>query len=70
MSKIRSETIKKARRNRECLNCGQTIKKGDQYGNRLFLYDGRMITYNFCLFENCCPDSFKKLLNQHINENI
>ena len=57
--RIKSEIIKKSRRNRECYNCGCTIKKGSTYGNRLISYDRRFITYNFCLAEICTPNTFK-----------
>lgn len=55
---ILSQTIKKAGRNRECWNCGCTIKKGDEYGNRLERYDGRLITFNYCLYEGCGDKAF------------
>lgn len=59
-NRIRSEKVKTARRNRECINCGQMIKKGQQYGNRLIRYDGKLITENYCLAETCYPAGFKR----------
>jgi len=62
--RIRKETIKTATtRDRECINCGCKIKKGSKYGNRLFCYDGKMITYSYCLSDTCYPVGFKNLLN-------
>ena len=40
MKTIRSEHIRKTARNRECYNCGMTIKKGEKYLNREIRYDG------------------------------
>lgn len=50
---ILSQTVKKTRRNRECWNCGCTIKKGQQYGNRVSRYDSKLLTTNYCLSEHC-----------------
>lgn len=62
--RIRKETIRKATtRNRECINCGCIIKKGEKYGNRLFSYDGKMITFNYCLSDTCYPSGFKTCAN-------
>ena len=55
MKTIRSECIKKAARNRECYNCGMTIKKGESYLNREIRYDGKIITLSFCLSGTCSP---------------
>jgi len=55
MKTIRSEHIKKTARNRECYNCGMTIKKGEKYLNREIRYDGKIITLSFCLSDTCSP---------------
>lgn len=48
---VRSSKLTKARRTRECFECGCKIYKNEQYLNHQFRYDGRIITINFCL--NC-----------------
>jgi len=61
---IRSERIKHAARNRECINCGQTIRKGSFYFNREIRYDGTIITYSYCLSDTCSPYPVKELLEK------
>ena len=55
MKTIRSEHVKKTARNRECWNCGTTIRKGETYLNREIRYDGRIITLSFCMSDTCNP---------------
>jgi hypothetical protein len=55
MKTIRSEHIRKAARNRECWNCGTTIRKEEAYLNREIRYDGKIITLSFCLSDTCSP---------------
>lgn len=57
MSSIRSQSIKKASRNRECKECGRTIKKGSDYVNQAIRYDGKIITYSFHTDKKCMPPS-------------
>ncbi len=64
MKTIRSERVRKTARNRECYNCGMTIKKGEKYLNREIRYDGKIITLSFCLSDTCCPKLMTKGGNQ------
>lgn len=49
---VRSTSIKKSSRNRECFWCGmKNIQKGERYVNHQFRYDGRIITISF--HEDC-----------------
>ena len=44
---VRSTTIRKSRRYRECYYCGHPIRKDEKYVNHQFRYDGRIITISF-----------------------
>lgn len=44
---VRSASIKKSRRKRECFACGYKIEKGYEYVNHEFRYDYRIITVSF-----------------------
>lgn len=52
MSSIRNFKEKTSKRKRECYYCGHTISVKEKYKNIEVRYDGRILTFNKCIF---CP---------------
>lgn len=44
---IRSSSIQKSRRKRQCFRCEKHIYISEEYVNHQFKYDGRIVTFSF-----------------------
>ena len=66
---IRSDTVRTAKRNRECFGCFTPIVKGEMYNNLQIRYDGTIITFSF---HKECPESYGtfKIKPEHFFSNI